>query len=42
LGRWKMQSALGDPTFLLPSISCRFMRSSVFIFLKFLNWKMWR
>jgi len=37
LGRWKSQSALGDVTSLLPSVSCRVLRRGVFIFLKFLN-----
>ncbi len=32
LGRWKTQSALRDATFLLPPVSCRVMRSRVFIF----------
>jgi len=40
LGR--RESAHRDATFLLPSVSCRVTRSRVFIFLKFLNWKMWR
>jgi hypothetical protein len=32
VGRWKTQSALGDATFVLPSVSCRILRSRVFIY----------
>jgi len=32
LGRLKTQSALRDAAFLLPSVSCRVLRSRVFIF----------
>jgi len=32
LGRWETQSAHRDPTFLLPSVCCRVLRSRVFIF----------
>jgi len=38
LGRWKTQSALRDATFLLPSVSCRVLRSRVLIL--FLNFKL--
>jgi hypothetical protein len=37
-GRWKTQSALRNATFLLPSVSCRVLRSRVFIL--FLNFKL--